>query len=195
MDGSVLEASPALIPEEPFDFATTAAGFSPEVRLTPLHGAVLAAAVANDGVAMPLTLIDDLDGLPVERRPGQRLMTPEVAADLAAMLELTVKEGTARKAFRNRRLPAFAAAAAGKTGSLHEQEPFRDHTWFVGYAPAEAPEVAVSTVIVNEGIWHVKAPHVARETLRLALVAGEAREKAASREAGPGTGHGNAAPE
>ena len=192
VDGSVLEASPAAIPEDPFAFATAAAGFSEEVRLTPLHGAVLAAAVANGGVAMPLTLLDAIDGEPVERRPGTRLFSPEVARDLGTMLEKTVAEGTARRAFAGRRLPAVGAPAAGKTGSLHEQEPFRDHTWFVGYAPVEAPEVAVSTVIVNERIWHVKAPHVARETLRFALDAVEAARTV--RTAGPGAGQGHAAP-
>jgi cell division protein FtsI/penicillin-binding protein 2 len=195
VDGSLLEASPAKIPDDEFAFATAAAGFSPEVRLTPLHGAVLAATVANDGVAMPLTLIDDVDGLPVERAPGRRLFSREVARKLGGMLELTVAEGTARRAFRDRRRPAIDGSAAGKTGSLYEQDPFRDHTWFVGYAPAGAPTVAVSTVIVNDRIWHLKAPYVARETLRLALDAREARERDAARAALPGAGHGVAAPE
>lgn len=196
VDGSPLELSPAVIPDDPFEFATTAAGFNYDVRLTPLHGALLAAAVANGGLAMPLTLIDSLDGEPVEPRPGKRLLSPEVAAQLGDMLKLTVTEGTARRAFQNRRLPTFAADAAGKTGSLHEKEPFRDHTWFVGYAPADEPAVAISTVIVNETIWHVRAPHVARESLRYALDAVEGLERQTGRlaERGAGSGQGHAAP-
>jgi cell division protein FtsI/penicillin-binding protein 2 len=54
---------------------------------------------------------------------------------------------------------------AGKTGSLNEQKPFRDHSWFVGYAPAEDPQVVVATVVVNGPLWRVRAPWVAREAL------------------------------
>ena len=199
VDGSPLEPSPAVVPDDPFAFATTAAGFNFDVRLTPLHGALLAAAVANGGLAMPLTLIDSLGGEPVAPRPGRQLLAPEVAAELGDMLKLTVTEGTASRAFRNRRLPAFEAGAAGKTGSLHEKEPFRDHTWFVGYAPADEPEVAIATVIVNETIWHVRAPYVARESLRRALDAVEGLQRRAGQLAerpgpGSGSGQGNAAP-
>jgi cell division protein FtsI/penicillin-binding protein 2 len=35
----------------------------------------------------------------------------------------------------------------------------------VGYAPADRPEVAVATLVVNDRLWHARAPQVAREAL------------------------------
>jgi cell division protein FtsI/penicillin-binding protein 2 len=51
---------------------------------------------------------------------------------------------------------------AGKTGSLSEPDPFRDYSWFVGFAPADNPRVAFAVVVVNDRSWRVKAPYVAR---------------------------------
>ena len=78
-------------------------------------------------------------------------------------------------------------SVAGKTGSLADVRPFRDYSWFVGYAPADNPEVAVATVIVNERLWHARAPTVAKEALeaffatRAAHVGGGAVRTAAVR--------------
>jgi cell division protein FtsI/penicillin-binding protein 2 len=36
----------------------------------------------------------------------------------------------------------------------------------VGFAPVDDPQVAVASVVVNERLWRVKAPYVAREALR-----------------------------
>ena len=48
---------------------------------------------------------------------------------------------------------------AGKTGSLAEQGPFRDYSWFVGFAPVENPQVAVATFVMNNAQWRVRADH------------------------------------
>ena len=55
---------------------------------------------------------------------------------------------------------------AGKTGSLSERDPFRDYSWFVGFAPVEDPQIAVAAVAVNERVWRVKAPFLAHEALK-----------------------------
>jgi len=162
-----LEPSTARIDEDPFQLANTAAGFGP-VRLSPLHGAVLAAIVANDGVFMPPVLVDQVEGAPAPAASGPvRVVAPEVAEALQEMMRGTVTDGTARKAFRRARSALRGVQVAGKTGSLSDKPPlpFRDYTWFVGYAPADHPEVAVATVIVNERTWRVHAPAVAREAL------------------------------
>jgi cell division protein FtsI/penicillin-binding protein 2 len=56
---------------------------------------------------------------------------------------------------------------AGKTGTLNAYEPtFRAYTWFVGFAPVEAPRVAVATLVVNNPTWRIKASEVARSLLQ-----------------------------
>jgi cell division protein FtsI/penicillin-binding protein 2 len=86
------------------------------------------------------------------------------------MLETTVTEGTARRAFHERgRYVLGSIRAAGKTGSLASRKPYRDFSWFIGWAPKEEPRIAVAAVIVNGAVWRVRAPYVAREALRTYL--------------------------
>jgi cell division protein FtsI/penicillin-binding protein 2 len=159
--------STARIPAEGgLEFAATGAGFG-DVRMSTLHGAMLAAAVGNGGTMRVPTLWADA------RPPaGTRVLDGRQARALQGMLERTVTEGTARKYFRERRRSSSVMAAAGKTGSLNEQAPFRDYSWFVGYAPADKPTVAVATFIMNKTTWRVRAPYVAKEILKTALVKG-----------------------
>jgi cell division protein FtsI/penicillin-binding protein 2 len=98
-----------------------------------------------------------------------------VAARLAEMMRETVVSGTARRAFRRSGGPMRGVTVAGKTGSLAEARPYRDYSWFVGYAPADRPEVAVATVVANERLWHARAPTVAKEALEAYFAARTAR--------------------
>ncbi len=177
-----IEISRAEIPDEPFERATTAAGFGP-VRLSPLHGALLAAIVANGGVFVPPQIVESVDGAESPPRGEPRKVIEEgVAAALAEMMRTTVTEGTARRAFRDRRRrsPLAEVTVAGKTGSLCDPQPFRDYSWFVGFAPVENPQVAVATVIVNERLWRVKAPFVAHEALKEYFASGLAGAQASA---------------
>ena len=160
-----VEVSTAEVPDEPFDAASTAAGFG-DVRLSPLHAALLAAIVANGGVYVPPVLVEDAAGAAnPDPPPPWRVVDEEVAARLGEMMRETVTSGTARRVFRRVAAPLRGVRVAGKTGSLADASPFRDYSWFVGYAPAENPQVAVATVIVNERLWHARAPTVAKEAL------------------------------
>lgn len=164
-----VEISTAGIPEDPFALATTAAGFG-EVKLSALHGALIAAVVANGGVLVPPELVEAVEGVSAPARTDPRRVVEQPVADaLARMLRTTTTEGTARKIFRRdrwaRRSPLREVQVAGKTGSLSDRSPFRDYSWFVGYAPADEPQVVVATIIVNERLWRVKAPFVAHHAL------------------------------
>ncbi len=160
-----VEPSPARIDDDDFQLANTAAGFGP-VRLSPMHAALLAAIVANGGVFVPPVLVDEVEGVPAPPATEPwRVVDGEVAAALAEMMRGTVTDGTARRTFRRATSALHDVAVAGKTGSLADREPYRDYSWFVGYAPADAPEVAVATVIANDLKWRVKAPAVARDAL------------------------------
>ena len=160
-----VQVSTAEVPDEPFDAASTAAGFG-SVRLSPLHAALLAAIVANGGVYVPPVLVEDVSGVanPDPRTPW-RVVDEQVAARLGEMMRETVAAGTARRVFSRVAAPLRGVRVAGKTGSLADVRPYRDYSWFVGYAPAENPEVAVATVIVNDRLWHARAPTVAKEAL------------------------------
>jgi cell division protein FtsI/penicillin-binding protein 2 len=168
-----VEVSTAEVPADPFAAANTAAGFGP-VKLTPLHAALLAAIVANGGTFVPPVLVEEAQGAPLPSvPPASRVVDEEVAAALGEMMCETVETGTARRVFRRSARSLRGVRVAGKTGSLADPSPYRDYSWFVGYAPADEPEVAVATVVVNERLWHARAPTVAKEALE-AYFAGRA---------------------
>src|SRR5690606_16694211 len=75
--------------------------------------------------------------------------------------------GTARRVFAERGYRV--EGAVGKTGTLADNRPFRDYSWFIGYAPKDNPRVAVAVVVVNDPIWHIRATWLGREAMRLAL--------------------------
>ncbi len=182
-----VEASQAVIPDDPFELANTAAGFG-SVRLSPLHAALIAAVVANGGVLVPPVLVEAAEGAGLPAPPAPwRVVDEAVALELAGMMRATVTEGTARRVFRRAPTPLRDVAIAGKTGSLADRDPFRDYSWFVGFAPADRPQIVVASVVVNGRLWRVRAPQVARDALeayfttRLASVGGGAVREAAAR--------------
>ncbi|MGC4001010.1 MAG: penicillin-binding transpeptidase domain-containing protein [Anaeromyxobacter sp.] len=178
--------SPARIEDDRFELANTAAGFGP-VRLSPLHGALLAATVANGGLFVPPVLIDHVEGAPTPTPLAPwRVVDEQVAASLQDMMRATVTEGTGRRQFKRAGGSLRGVTVAGKTGSLSEQGPYRDYSWFVGFAPADKPEIAIATVVVNERLWRVRATRVAREALEAYFRTQVAQ---AGDEAGPRTAH------
>jgi membrane peptidoglycan carboxypeptidase len=101
------------------DRARCAPGFAGST-LSPLHGAFLAATVANRGLAMRPHLLQGQNRAP---EPMGQLLSPEVADGLAAMMTQTVAVGTGRHAFSVRPRSLRGMAIAGKTGSLSNNDP------------------------------------------------------------------------
>ena len=84
------------------------------------------------------------------------------------MMKETVPNGSGYKGFHDERGRPYlpGVTVAGKTGTLTDHKANRHYTWFVGFAPAEQPEVAFATLVVNTPTWQIKAPQLAREVLR-----------------------------
>lgn len=159
------DVSLAAVPEgDEFRFAQTGAGFG-DVYLSPLHGALLASVAANKGVWREPILFEPDPNAPLPA--GEQVLSPEVARNLTTLLEATVTKGTARRTFRERGMGV--PGAVGKTGTLADRKPFRDYSWFVGFAPKDNPKVAVAAVIVNEPLWRIRATWLGREAMRLGL--------------------------
>jgi len=165
--------SPAEVPEDRLELARTAAGFW-HMHMSPLHGALLAATIANDG-QMPRAAIverlEDADGEVLLRHEPEtfRNVIPRATAQtVGRMMRHTVAHGTARRTFHDQRGNAFlpGIVVAGKTGTLSAERPYRGYTWFVGFAPADEPRIAVAALAVNTPRWRIKAPYIAREALR-----------------------------
>ena len=171
------EQSALDVPRERVEFARTAAGFW-HTSLSPLHGASIAAAIANGGRMMRPELVDrvlDAEGRTLYQSEPvlhRKVTDPQTAQQLGLMLRATVAQGTARRAFHDARgrplLPGIAVA--GKTGTLSSERPYRGYTWWIGFAPADRPRIALAVLVVNDPAWRIKASQVAAETLRHYLV-------------------------
>lgn len=177
--------SPAEVPSDRLERARTAAGFW-HMHMSPLHGALIASTIANDGQMPRATLVDrvvDEDGnveLETEASIFRNVIPRHTARQVNRMMRQTVSAGTARRQFRDPQGRPFLpdVVVAGKTGTLSAERPYRGYTWFIGFAPADDPQIAVAAVVVNTPRWRIKAPLVAREALRYHLFEGEGRQGA-----------------
>lgn len=156
------------------DLAKMAAGFRGS-ELSVLGGGLLATTLANRGIGVRPTIISAIiDGETtqlVTPSRGRRVIAAKVADAVAKMMVGTCTEGSAAKAFRSRdnSLPRDLKVA-GKTGTLSRSEPFpMEYSWFVGFAPADAPQLAVSVVVGNTDDWWLKGHTVARELFETGL--------------------------
>ena len=151
--------------------AKTAAGFG-NVTLSPIHGAMMAAAIANDGRMVEPRIvekifIDGREAYNFGKKEGLAGFSQITAEKLRQMMQKTVTNGTARHAFYTRRGKAYLKdmVVGGKTGSLEGHDPQGDYSWFIGMAPLDDPEIAIAALVINRPVWQIKAPFVAREGL------------------------------
>jgi peptidoglycan glycosyltransferase len=143
------------------DAAQTAlSGFGQgSVTATPLQMAMATAGIANNGLVMFPYLTDELQSpsqepLDTPQSPGSsQAITATSAAEVTKMMVGTVQTGTATPAA----IPGIQVA--GKTGTAQSGLKNPDGTevppyaWFVGFAPAPSPKVAVCVMI-----QHVNLP-------------------------------------
>lgn len=132
-----------------------------KTQITPLHSALITSAIANGGVLMKPYVVDhveNVNGTVVKKNLPEiykTLMTPDEAQILNSYMAETVKTGTAHA------LSGKKYTATGKTGSAEHQDGKRPHSWFVGFAPAEKPEIAVSIIVESAGTGSAYAVPIA----------------------------------
>ncbi len=123
-----------------------------EVAATPLQMAMVVAGIANGGTAMRPYLVDevrapDLSVLDkTNPEPFRDAVSSTVARDLTQMLVETVDNGTAAPAA----IPGIKVA--GKTGTAQSEADRPNYAWFVSFAPADNPEVAVAVLVEDAGV-------------------------------------------
>jgi cell division protein FtsI/penicillin-binding protein 2 len=168
------EAPSLDMPAEPLEFSRAAAGFW-HSTLSPLGAASIAQTVALGGLMLRPRIVRSIQaGEEIEWQANaeptrlRRVMPEARALELNKMMRETVSSGSASRSFRDPRGRPYLGEirVAGKTGTLTRSEQNRFYTWFVGFAPADHPRVAVATLVVNTPIWRLKAPQLARDVLR-----------------------------
>lgn len=123
-----------------------------DVALTPLDNAVIAATVANGGVRMEPYLVDQLQNPDLSELATTEPVSvgQAVSADVASTLtDLMVasEENTAGSGGSDYRI-------ASKTGTAeHGADPRNTppHAWYIAFAPAENPKIAIAVIVENGG--------------------------------------------
>jgi len=157
--------------------AEVASGWTQRNTLSPVHGAMLASAIAADGrIAVPyiVTRLNNEYGWPVyvgEPRHLPRVMAADTVAQMRVLMRETVQRGSARRAFRG--FDRAGVEVGGKTGSLSGTRPEGRNEWFVGYASRGDDRIAFASLTVSKEKWRVKPAYVARRFIEAYFEPGE----------------------
>jgi len=167
---------------------------------TPVQQAQAIAMIANDGVSFQPHVVKSIENVATgqtrESEPrGMRTLTvkPEHLAVIKNALIGVPKEGTSAQAFVGAKY-----VSAGKTGTAQlfslkadtkyvagrVEERLRDHAWYIAYAPADHPQIALAVLVENGGFGAQAAAPVARAVFDYFLL-GEQTGQPAAPGAGP----------
>ena len=152
----------------PLGQATTAIG-QHQVLVTPFQMALVAATIANKGALMrPRLVLETRDSRGsiidhTEPRILNQVISADIAKEVMQAMTLGVRESWARTAA----LPGIEVA--GKTGTAETDADAIPHAWFIAFAPADAPRVAVAVVLEHAGGGSTQAGPVVKSILETAL--------------------------
>ena len=164
---------------------------------TPVQQAQAIAIIANDGVALAPHLVKSVENVKdgsvrqIALQPTQALnVRPEHLEVIKNALIGVPREGTSARAF-----VGTPYISAGKTGtaqvyslkgekySARVEERLRDHAWYLAYAPADHPRIAIAVLVENGGFGAQAAAPIARAVLDYYLLGQKTRAAVA-----PGSG-------
>jgi peptidoglycan glycosyltransferase len=137
------------------------------LTVTPLRMALVASTIANRGTMMRPTLVKEIRvaGRPPLHVPPAvwiRPISTDTADQLRSMMEAVVRYGTGTAAALR------SVTVAGKTGTgTHNGAP--PDAWFVCFAPAEAPRLAVAVLVEDAGYGGAVSAPIARAILQGSL--------------------------
>lgn len=133
--------------------------------ITPMHNLLLVSSIANGGTLMKPYVVDHIENyvgnVVSKNMPSTygNLMTAKEAQALTEMMVDVVKEGTGYK------LSSSKYQAAGKTGSAEYDSGKSSHAWFVGFAPSDNPQIAVSVIVEGAGTGSDYAVPIAKKIM------------------------------
>ena len=140
-----------------------------ETLVTPLQMGLVASAIANGGNIPQPYLVEDIrnyqGGIVMKHKPKiiGKALDSRVAEEIRKMMVKVVESGTAKSIWT----PNFDIA--GKTGSAEIFEDRPAHAWFVGFAPADDPKIAVVVIVEEKGLGGKIAAPIAKDIFSEAL--------------------------
>lgn len=159
-----------------YRLAEIASGFNDETVISPIHAAMMASIVANNGIMKNPKVIakitDTASGETLWENTAieKRVLAPETTKEMQEMMGMTIDGGTARKSFGKMNTGyKNALEIGGKTGSITGGKPFGKRDWFSAYAIPRDHErgkgISISVMNVNVKRWHVKSTMLAKNII------------------------------
>jgi peptidoglycan glycosyltransferase len=145
-----------------YELAESATGLGKSFRITPLNAALIASAIADDGVMMSPYLVQKLTNINgtilEENKPilYQNTISRQTAQFLTTMMLNDVERGIGVKA------RVKGIKIAGKTGTSGSRDP-NFHAWFICFAPVENPKIAMAILAENGGTGKDVAAPIAKK--------------------------------
>ena len=144
------------------------------VTVTPMQVLMMVSAIANGGTLYRpwvVRRVETLDRESIEEYGPEIIRKVNIDPDNLAIvregMQAVVSEGTGGRA----RIPGLAVA--GKTGTAQvvrnggpSRGDHRDHAWFVGFAPADDPQIAVVVLVEHAGFGGAVAAPIAKNVLQ-----------------------------
>lgn len=140
-----------------------------KLLVTPLNMALVASAIANDGVIMKPYIVKKAvypsgrQAYISKSEPWRTAVKETVADAIESMMIECVEQGTGTGA------KIADVTVAGKTGTAENEESDKEHAWFVCYAPCENPEIAICVMQEYAGRTGSSCAPIARELIKYYL--------------------------
>ena len=160
------------ISEDPYQWAEIASGFNRETNITPLHGALIASVIINQGKLVEPTIIDQIMDEKEQVVYHSDVVTihqsiaPATSKIVRRLMEETVESGTFRKTFKgyknNKTLSKLNIG--GKSGSIASQSNDVRYDWFVGFAKEKKGQkkIAIAVLVTHQKYIGKRAGYFAR---------------------------------
>jgi peptidoglycan glycosyltransferase len=134
-----------------------------ETVVTPLQMALVAGTIANDGVLMRPHLVSSFSGrtgtTTIAPEAWRRVIEPSVAAEIAAAMTQAVQGRLGRAYTRGAQVQGMTVA--GKSGTAELGDSSQPNSWFIGFAPAGDPRIAIAVVVEHGGHGSERAAPIA----------------------------------
>jgi peptidoglycan glycosyltransferase len=145
-----------------------------ETFVTPLQMALVASTVANGGELMRPRIVTAMSGKGGTRQIGAQtlanVLDPGAAGAINQAMVEAVEGDLGRQFTTGAKVPGVTTA--GKSGTAELGGRGEPHSWFIGFAPAEAPTIAIAVIVEQAGRGAEVASPIAGDLMTLHLTGG-----------------------
>ncbi len=166
-----LSPSQTIITDEPYQRAEIASGFNRQTKMSPVHGALIAATIFNQGNLIEPSIVDRIVGEKgtelYRSQPAviTQAFAPETSDAMDELMKATIQSGTVKSAFRRYRKDKVISRLeiGGKTGTINNKTDDVKYDWFVGYAQDRSGggKLSLSVLVAHEKYIGIRATQYA----------------------------------